>query len=357
MRSKYAYQGLLRAALWNHKDHVHGTIKWGHVMTRAKDQSTLPLISHVALQGHSEELNDTNKRLLQALLMQSANAHASANKAIARVFDALRDAGVVPVLLKGQGIAHYYEIPELRQCGDVDIYVGIQSYEKACLVLKEITGQDGIPGPKHCEFDYGGGLVIEIHKYTEVLPSTKQNAFYQKISDEGTSFNLVPLNIGGTVVPTPEDTFNAFYIFHHLWSHMMGMGVGYRQLCDWAVFLHTHKDTIDKARLATWLETLGLMKVWKVYGWAIVNSLHISAKEVPFADEKYKKKADRLVSYILKHGDNMDYKFGREDETKLQHKLGSLKYIFSKTYALMGIFPSKAMLFFWRSLSKGIKEL
>lgn len=43
----------------------------------------------------------------------------------------LRENGVQAVLLKGQGVATLYPHPKRRQCGDIDLFVGVEQFEKA----------------------------------------------------------------------------------------------------------------------------------------------------------------------------------------------------------------------------------
>ena len=39
------------------------------------------------------------------------------------------------MFVNDQALARNYPVPELRACGDVDIYVGSKNYMKACEVL------------------------------------------------------------------------------------------------------------------------------------------------------------------------------------------------------------------------------
>ena len=208
---------------------------------------------------------------------------------------------------------------------------------------------------KHTEFDLGGGLSLEIHEYTETLDDAKKNARYQAFSDEGTTTGLVPIVFNGVSVQTPEDTFNAFYIFHHLWHHTIGLGMGLRQVCDWAVFLHTHAGQLDEKRLRTYLSELSLMDQWQVYASLIVQYLGVKADEVPFYDAKKNRRAERLLHYILTEGDNRAFKFGRPEQ-QAKKKAATLRYIFHKTTRFLPIFPSQAMRYFIHSIHTGLKK-
>lgn len=364
------YLTLLRAGLWDEKVRIEDDIDWKALVAIAKRQSTTALVCHAALQMEDDRVPAALQTKMQALLMKSINAHASTNRAIASIVTRLHEQGIDAVLLKGQGVASYYPTPLLRQCGDIDLYVGKENYEAACNLLKaadapdsihpQSTAQIAVQGSsdateKHTEFDLGGGLSLEIHEYTEVLDDAKLDTYYQTISDAGTKVDLTSIVFDGVRVPTPEGTFNAFYIFHHLWHHTIGLGMGLRQVCDWAVFLRTHAGRLDEERLKTYLITLGLLDEWQVYGCLAVQHLGLKAEEMPFYDVKKNRRAQRLLQYILAEGDNRDFKFGRSEQPT-QKKAATLRYIFRKTARLLPIFPRQAVKYFAHSILSGIRK-
>lgn len=373
-RVESIYLTLLRAGLWDTKASVEGDVDWKALMVLAKRQSTLEFVCHAALQLEGDAVPTNLQPQMQAFLLKTINAHASMNRAIASIVTRLHEQGIESVLLKGQGVASYYPTPLLRQCGDIDLYV--EDYAAACDSIRtedggqrtEDGGQKTEEGgrrtlalsrseatDKHTEFDLGGGLSLEIHEYTETLDDARQNAAYQTFSDDGTTNDLVPIVFNGVSVMTPEDTFNAFYIFHHLWHHTIGLGMGLRQVCDWAVFLHTHTSELDTKRLKMYLSELGLMDQWQVYGSLIVQYLGVKADEVPFYDARKNRRATRLLHYILTEGDNREFKFGRP-EHRTKKKAATLRYIFRKTTRLLPIFPSEAMRYFIHSIHSGLKK-
>ena len=382
------YLALLRAGLWDEKGHVEGDVDWKALMALAKRQSTTALVCHAALQLEGDAVPTNLQPQMQAFLLKTINAHASMNRAIASIVTRLHEQGIESVLLKGQGVASYYPTPLLRQCGDIDLYV--EDYAVACdSIMTTDNGQQTTDNgqqttdngqqttdngeqttdngrrtlalgrseatDKHTEFDLGGGLSLEIHEYTEMLDDARQNAAYQSFSDDGTTNDLVPIVFNGVSVMTPEDTFNAFYIFHHLWHHTIGMGMGLRQVCDWAVFLHTHAGKLDTKRLKMYLSELSLMDQWQVYGSLIVQYLGVKADEVPFYDAKKNRRAARLLHYILTEGDNREFKFGRSEQLT-KKKAATLRYIFRKTARLLPIFPGQAMRYFIHSIHSGLKK-
>lgn len=356
--TRTTYLSLLQSGLWDKEAVINGSIDWKALMTLAQSQSTTSLICHAALQLEEDAVPATLQPKMQALLLKSINAHATANRTIARIVSRLHEESIDPVLLKGQGIASYYPTPMLRQCGDIDLYVGKEKYAAACSIIRamyEGAPHSSEPTNKHTEFDLGGGLSLEIHQYTEVLDKEKMNTSYQAFSDAGTRNGLVPIIFNGVSVNTPEPTFNAFYIFHHLWHHTIGMGIGLRQVCDWAVFLHTYADQLDKPRLESYLRAIHLWDKWQVYGSLLVQYLGVKPEEVPFYDERKNRRSQRLLHYILTEGDNREFKFGRSEQ-KTKKKAATLHYIFRKTTRLLPIFPSEAMRYLIHSIHSGLKK-
>lgn len=373
--SQATYLELLRASLWEREAVVVAPIDWPAVVALAQRQSTLCLVAHAAFQLDGPlQPPAAWQSQLQAQLMKTVNAHASTNRMIARMARALQNEDIHPVLLKGQGMAAYYHQPLLRQCGDIDLYVGVASYEQACRIVDEqakafshnlqtsvnssavLSAASSHSTDKHYAVELGKGLSLELHQYTEKLSSPKRDAVYQQISDVGTSQQLVPMTFDGVEVMTPSDDFNAFYVFHHLWHHVIGMGLGQRQLCDWAVFLHTHAGKLDVAKLELWLKEMDLLDIWRVFGCMVVRHLGLPAEEMPFYDERLHRRADRLLTYMLREGNNFDFKYGRS-ENPLLRKTATFRYIHRKLFRLLPIFPAVALRTYRHELVEAARKI
>lgn len=54
----------------------------------------------------------------------------------------------------------------------------------------------------------------------------------------------------------PPATYNALFIFLHLYHHFMYAGVGFRQLCDWCRCIYVHYSEIDLVALEACLKDL-----------------------------------------------------------------------------------------------------
>lgn len=357
---------ILKSALWGTPVEVpDGFTQWSAVMRLSKIQALMGLVGDVLLTRSEirETLPTKFVVRLQEIPMTSVGMHSQMNMTLQLIVTNLRNHGVEPVLLKGQGLARNYPTPELRQCGDIDLYVGVQNYAKSYEILKnivsEIDDQSCLDSDEKHYHASVGNIMIEVHRYADIHSSSTFNQIYQDYARLGLSEGLIPLQFGEVVVNTPADNFNAFYVFNHMWHHFMHEGVGLRQLCDWIVFLHSRAGSLDLEYLSTLLTKMKLIKPWKTFGCIAVNYLGLPKDEFPFYDSRYHKKATKTLERIMLEGN-----FGQQTEfvrkpTRgyISEKLFSLKCYVKKFLGLVVIFPYHAFQQIYYSIVEGMARL
>ena len=344
---------LLRESLWGNEKSTYSGISSHDIrdsIAIAKPQSVLGLVANVILSDStlSEKLSVQENAKLRHFVMSNLSTSQMLNKKLLAIVQELRKHGIDPVLLKGQGISKYYPIPELRQCGDIDIYVEQENFEKACDVIGAMSTpedhQGDIPSLKHYHTRIGHAF-IEIHRYTDVYWPKRYDRVYQEISDAGMHSDPVPLDFGGVPVLSPSVDFNVFFIFNHFWHHFIADGVGLRQMCDWVRLLHVNHGKINLDYLSDVLCKMKLMKEWQVFGYIAVNTLGLPADEMPFYDPKYKKVAEKVLELIMLEGN-----FGKENMKGYKRPKGyvagkwySFKKRFGRNFRVLRIFPKESM--------------
>lgn len=365
MMTERLFFNILKASLWGTKlDMPVEFDDWRSLMKLAKSQSVLGLVANVLLSNSElqQRIPVKMQQQLRNFIRSNVATHSVLNRTLVRVVMLMDHAGIQSVLLKGQGVARNYPMPELRQCGDIDLYVGVENYSKACSLIDTIASEkmpENGDSDKHYEAKVGE-IVVEIHEYSEINPSAYYDAIYQKYSDEGLSTDLRVLDFSGVSVNTPSDTFNAFYIFNHLWQHFLTSGVGLRQFIDWMLFIHKHKDTIDESKLKCILDDMNLMMPWQVLGCILVNDLGLSMCDFPFYDQRYERKKGRILKMVLKEGnfghDRAYYK-ERKERGYWTVKIRSFYYNLERYFQLLMIFPSHALRQFMNMLAIGFKAV
>lgn len=335
-RVRDVFFSLLRSALWGGELDVEvrdiSRTDLGGVIKMAKSQTVLGLIAHELMthKEFSEMLGSESRERLTLMVQENFFHYQRLNAVLLSVVLELRKHGIDPVLLKGQGISKYYPIPELRQCGDIDIYVGQENFAKSCDVIGAMSTpedhQGDIQSLKHFHTRIGTAY-IEIHRFTDVYSSRKYNLIYQNISDIGVRQNLVKLDFIDAHISTPSIDFNSFYIFNHFWHHFIADGVGLRQICDWACLLHANKDVINHDYLYKVLSEMHLLKEWQVFGEMVVDYLGLPADEMPLYTGKYKKQSFLLMGLIMREGN-----FAIEKHKQYKRPQG---YVSGKLYSLV----------------------
>ena len=115
------YLDVLRSAMWG------GTLNSlpediPGVLDIANRQKTRPMVLDALQKAGYEDPESLT------LIYRNTSTHVKLNRNISRLVALFREAGIDPVLLKGQGIALNYPEPMLRECGDIDLYVGPEQY-------------------------------------------------------------------------------------------------------------------------------------------------------------------------------------------------------------------------------------
>lgn len=169
---------------------------------------------------------------------------------IQQLFELLSNGGFNCCLLKGQGTALYYDTPELRQCGDIDVWVKKDEYRdnNSTTWDANITRDTfldfarkkklhiGHVDIKHSDVDFFKDEKVEIH----FLPSWLYNPWNNKrlqhffLQQSKKQFEKDDKACGFTHTTLEFDlVFSIVHIYRHLFSE----GIGLRQLMDYYFIL------------------------------------------------------------------------------------------------------------------------
>lgn len=239
-----------------------------------------------------------------ALAELNRRTHHLLDSCVAEIFSQLTEAGITPVLLKGQAYARAYPDPTLRQCGDIDIYVGEDGYITAYEVSRR-CGWEGenkfMPEAKHyrCALK---GVKIELHRTAAVLSPHRTDRLFRRWSANQLDAGCRHMYIGGKAVAVPTPMFDVVFVFMHMFHHFVNGGVGLRQVCDWTMLLHIHAGSIDRHELKNRLRDFGLLKAWRLFSPIAVDHIGLPQEECPLYTPRYGRKAGIILSFIISEG-------------------------------------------------------
>ena len=279
------------------------------------------------------------------------------NKRCRQLQHKLSEMGGRSSILKGQGMAAYYDEPlqELRQPGDIDIYVDC-GRERLFEIVDSIEFRGDRQSEdknrksfirdwdyKHLHLDVWTDTEVEVHYRVEVLLNLWKNRKLQKWFAAHTEeiFGLtdsaeVTDKTDSVTFVTPTVEFNRFYILLHIYRHFLYEGVGLRQLLDY-YFVSLHTDCTDNTDAIKALKQFGMWKFARGVMW-ILQEVFGLEREYMFC-EPLESEGRFILSEVMAGGN-----FGHHDErlaTEKKGKMQTVKKVVKHNAHLMLHYPAE----------------
>ena len=335
-------------------------VEWEKIYQLAQEQSVQGLV--LAGLEHSD-IKPPKELLLQWIgevqLIEQRNKEMDAF--IAELIEKLRKADIYALLVKGQGIAQCYERPLWRSSGDVDFFLSKDDYKKAIDFFTPIANKvvDNTIETKHFSM-FLGQWEVELHGTLHSQISKRIDSVVDKIQED--TFNnreVRTWHIGNTDILLPSPNNDIIFVFTHILQHFFLGGIGLRQLCDIARLLWTYRECIDNDLLNERLLKMEIMKEWKTFGNLIVSVLGLPSEAMPFYEDSFSSKTQRVLSYILDMGNfghNKDVSFQYNDHVIIR-KMKTFWRQVEESFRLMCIFPKNSIVSLGNYWVYGTKRL
>lgn len=318
--NQLAFFALLRAGLWEQEAQLShwGEIDYSAVYSLAEEQSVVGLVAAGIEHVFDIKVPKEKALLFAGNAMQLEQRNTSMNQFIEELIGKLRAKDIYTLLIKGQGIAQCYERPLWRACGDIDLLLNQDNYEKAKSffypLASEIEEED--TRLKHLAFTISQ-WVIELHGTIHSGVSGRERKGLEIVKNDIFIYGGVRSWINGqTQVFLPNADNDVIIIFTHILEHFFYGGIGLRQICDWCRLLWTYRSDINLDLINKRIHGMGLLTEWKAFATLAVNTLGMPVEAMPLYsdDRKWERKAERILAIILETGnfghnrDNSHYK-------------------------------------------------
>lgn len=361
---------LLQVAVGNRErlSRVPIAVEWSDLYEESERQA----VTGILLQGIERlkaSTDDTSNLPLELLLQwigiseQIRQGNLSLTKRCKELQGKLVEIGHESSILKGQGVALYYDEPlrDLRQSGDIDVYVGC-----GLKGAMEIAHRLGVEKPewdyKHLHLDVFEDAEVEMHYRVEVLLNLRKNRRLQKWfrKHQDAIFNAndnLDLNSNTDRTNdtnrfvTPMVEFNVFYILLHIYRHFLYEGVGMRQIVDYYFVLKNLNENLNlnvndnhnsntnhtnRANFATdAVKEFGMERFAKGLMWVMHEGLGMPREWMLWEPEE--KEGKYILEEVMAGGN-----FGHHDE-RLQHGVGkwnTVKQVCKHNWHLMRHYPA-----------------
>ena len=346
---------LLRSGLWGKPADAslfQGEIDWKTILRLATEQTVQVLVAN-GIETLPKELWPPKVVIfkLMEIKTKTAKMHLLLNSVLAKITTALNTEGIPSVLLKGQGLAQNYLIPESRICGDIDLYVGEENFYKASDIIstfsteKQKSKEELTLKKKHTEINVEG-VTIEVHRKSMSTFNPRQerllDAWTQNLLDAHFDDKILPIiNFDKVPVKIPSTDFNAVFILYHAAHHMLIGGIGLRQICDWATLLYKHHSEINQTELKANLKRFHLEPVWREFCRVIATVIGLDPKYIPLAPPNIAATmaTEFIIKDIFETGNFGHHKHTPAESCFIKRKWSSFLRTTQRFAKLVKIFP------------------
>ena len=383
---------LLRNSIFRKDDALPVAPDWQALMWQARIHGVEPLVYDAALRLPPNQAPDKAlaTQMKQVCLYQMQQQTLWLPR-IQAATEALRHAGIEPVLLKGFGLAELYPKPYLRSWGDADIWVGIKNYHAGCKALREafpeaIHHDEEYEELKHYGIVFPDGNAIELHRVAMDFPTRSEEAYWQTLEvpamAEAVSDEKCHLSTFDFHLSTPAEPFNLLFVFLHAWEHFCGSGMPLKQVLDIALLVQRDYEPLsaeDKSRFDKYLLTnlrrfhvgeawqlvayvvryvtgveLPLSNIWQRSG--LTGAAGLTSHSEAFLERVLQEGQCRAKEYELGGSDRYDERERVKKMPVWRRKILTLRGRFSNASFLKQYAPAYARHVLWANIRKGIRR-
>jgi len=167
-----------------------------------------------------------------------------------------KENGYRSCILKGLSAAALYPQPELRQSGDIDVWVEGDRQQLVDFLRSRFPVHKVVY--HHCDVIMVKGVKVEVHFTPTWMNAFRRDRRLQRWFDSVAESQFSHWDPAlGCCVPTLH--FQGVYLMLHIFRHVLDEGVGLRQIMDYH-FLLAKLDPEDRAAVVATLRELGLLR-------------------------------------------------------------------------------------------------
>lgn len=288
---------LLRSGVWGLPIHLSKPPDDWHTIYNMSKKQSVQAVVFDGVQKLPKAFIPPKELVLEwyGITMRTEKISEAHERDLVSLIKFLSDCKIDNRLMKGQGCASFYPKPWHRQSGDIDLFVGERQYNKA----QDLIRNHGVKIEKESVYDVHftwGKTIVEMHKWETFFYYPFVNRRLQSICRKEEWNKSIVVNIGDQPIALFNATFNAFYIFVHLYHHFLQVGIGLRQICDWMLWMKHQEAHIDWERLHRYVEEIDAERAWKAFYGLTAEHLGLRLTVVPKWMQQYSQKD---VDFIL----------------------------------------------------------
>lgn len=214
--------------------------------------------------------------------MTAQQSYAKLKQLASKIGEALRQADIKCLLLKGLSLSEYYKRPEFRKFLDIDLYApGAEKDVDQVFTAKGVHVDTDFYRHSHMTLS---GVLVENHHC--LLDVRGRNRLAELDADLKTMALKYLESCEGPGLYYPDSRFSLIFNLHHAMSHFIYEGISFKFLVDWICFLRTERNLLSTDQTAESLREHGLLKFSAVMSKVCVDHLGLDIRDVPECIQK-----------------------------------------------------------------------
>ena len=348
---------LLRAGLWEREPEDFSGLtlpdeSWENIFRLAREQ-TVTGITFRGLQYLPDSMFPPESLLLRWAAQTDAieRQNRQMNKVLAKLNSIFREKGLNPILLKGQGVARFYEQPLLRECGDIDFYFNNScAWESALIALgfRHISMKEQADKGVYYRWQ---GVDVEHHRRLFDLYNPFLQGFANGL-EQKKGYSQFALTTDSEVrITVPSPFLDLLLQNLHILKHTLGRGIGLRQLCDMARTCYKLYGETNTTEMKSVCRKLGLEKWCPLLHAFLTTNLGMPAKYLPYPETA--PTPDPLAELIWRGGNFGQYDAGFTPKTEGWRRKRQTAWSFIRNVRFAFRYAPQESLWFFTQLMKG----
>lgn len=313
--------------------------EWRAIYELATKQSLVSVILHAIDTIENDDSRPPKPLLLQWIGESELIRHRNnrVNLLCEQLSSWFKTKGYTSCILKGQGVARLYNLPDSRQAGDIDIWVKAQRDEVVRLMRKDCIGVTYVDYV-NCHAAFFTDAEVEVHfRPTWMFNPFVNRRVQQWIKDNQVSqFDNFDEKVGFSY---PTIGFNLVFSLVHIYRHVFFEGIGLRQLMDYYYIL-SHSTQTERDIAFDTLKSFGMAKFAGAAMYVMKRVFNMD-KTLLLCDPN-DENGDFLLSEIIRGGN-----FGKYDDRnvhvdenkKIKRGLSNLK----RDFRFLEAYPSEVI--------------
>lgn len=298
-KNKEALLALVRKSLWGNDEELPDA-DWDAVEKCAQEQGVL-WMAYLGGKYFPQQIPAQRLKSWRTVLHGGVLNNDAKNAVQTELVEWLAEHDIRSAILKGTSCSRYYPYPDARPLGDIDILIDKSNMNAIDAYLR---GRGYSPSQHDHAFHagyYGRDAVIEVHYAGTEVPSSEGGKI---VAEEMERFldSAQTASAGELTFPVLSDTHQALMLLLHMERHMMGNGIGLRQLCDWATFVKGSQTEHWQSCTLKLLEKCGLMTYAKAVTKVCVDYIGLDKDCARWCDGISNKITKALIEDVFRGG-------------------------------------------------------